>query len=239
MAVFDSTHCLQEWQYERLRIPSMTMPGFPLNPRTLSLSFLAAGLVHGSAQAGDVYVTGAVGFNSPTTRTNSGDIGSFTERSLPGASTELGFGFDFGALRVEATYTLDASRLNNYTSVNDQTFDYVSGGDVRKQSAFLSGYWDVLLNESWTPYLGVGMGYTNLDVRSFSDPGLSYAGFNRSLFGYQFKAGISIEVNPATNLFVEGVYRGTSEFKTNDGFNEWDNASYASWGSQIGVRIDL
>ena len=80
---------------------------------------------------------------------------------------------------------------------------------------------------------------TNLDVRSFADSGLSYAGFNRSLLGYQFKAGVSVDVNARSNLFLEGVYRGTSGFETNDGFDDWNNASYASWGGQLGVRIGL
>ena len=208
-------------------------------PFMLTLPLLAAGLIQGSALAGEVYVTGAAGFNAPTSRTNTGDLGRFTERSLPGASTELGLGFDFGAVRLEATYALDASRLDNYTSVNDVTFDYISGGDVRKQSAFVSGYWDVLQNKGWTPYVGAGVGYTNLDVRSFAEPGLSYGGFNRSLLGYQLKAGVSIDVNARSNLFLEGVYRGTSGFETNDGFNDWNNASYASWGGQLGVRIGL
>ena len=205
----------------------------------LTLPLLAAGLLLASAQAGEVYVTGAAGFNAPTSRSNTGDLGTFTERSLPGASTELGLGFDFGAVRLEATYALDASRLDNYTSVNDVTFNYISGGDVRKQSAFVSGYWDVLQNKGWTPYVGAGVGYTNLDVRSFAEPGLSYAGFNRSLLGYQLKAGVSIDVNTRSNLFLEGVYRGTSGFETNDGFDDWNNASYASWGGQLGVRIGL
>lgn len=83
----------------------------------LTLPLLAAGLIQGSAQAGEVYVTGAAGFNAPTSRTNTGDLGTFTEHSLPGASTELGLGFDFGAVRLEATYALDASRRDDYTLV--------------------------------------------------------------------------------------------------------------------------
>ena len=73
----------------------------------------------------------------------------------------------------------------------------------------MSGYWDLLRKKSWTPYLGAGIGYSNLDVRNFSDPGLSYNAFNRSLWGYQFKVGMSVDVSSDSKIFAEGIYRAT------------------------------
>ncbi|EHA63047.1 outer membrane protein [Synechococcus sp. WH 8016] len=186
-----------------------------------------------------LYITGAAGANNPTTRTNTGKVGTFEEYTNPGASAELGFGIDFEGLRIEATYAIDASQLRGYTNVRGIDFDYISGGEVRKQSAFISGYWDLLRKKSWTPYLGTGIGYSNLDVRNFSDPGLSYNAFNRSLWGYQFKAGMSVDVSSDSKIFAEGIYRATSHFNTKDGFNNWNNASWSSWGGQLGVRVAL
>ncbi len=191
------------------------------------------------ADSPKLYITGSAGFNNPSTRINTGEIGTFEEYTNPGVSGELGLGVDFEGLRVEATYTLDASQLKGYTNVSGIDFDYNSGGEVRKQSAFLTGYWDFLRQKNWTPYLGAGFGYSNLDVRDFSDPGLSYRGFNRSLWGYQLKAGVSVDITNRSILFAEAVYRGTSGFRTNDGFDDWNNASWSSWGSQLGVRISL
>ena len=128
-----------------------------------------------------LYITGAAGANNPTTRTNTGKAGTFEEYTNPGASAELGLGIDFDGLRIEATYAIDASQLSGYTNVRGIDFDYISGGEVRKQSVFMSGYWDLLLKKSWTPYLGAGVGYSNLDVRNFSDPGLCYNAFSLSL----------------------------------------------------------
>ena len=56
---------------------------------------------------------------------------------------------------------------------------------------------------NWTPVLVAGLGYSNLDVRSFSDPGLSYKAFNRSLWEYQFKTGISIDILSASKLLLK------------------------------------
>ena len=186
-----------------------------------------------------LYLTGAAGANNPTTRTNTGEAGTFEEYTNPGASAELGLGVDFDGLRIEATYAIDASQLSGYTNVRGIDFDYISGGEVRKQSAFLSGYWDIFRRKSWTPYIGAGIGYSNLDVRDFSDSGISFKAFNRSLLGYQFKAGTSIDLSPSSTLFAEGIYRATSRFNTNDGFNDWNNASWSSWGGQLGIRIAL
>ena len=186
-----------------------------------------------------LYITGAAGANNPTTRTNTGKAGNFEEYTNPGVSAELGLGIDSDGSRIEATYAIDASQLRGYTNIGGIDFYYISDEEVRKQSVFMSGYWDLLRKKSWTPYLGAGIGYSNLDVRKFSDPGLSYNAFNRSLWGYQFKAGMSIDVSSDSKIFAEGIYRATSRFNTNDGFNNWNNASWSSWGGQLGVRIAL
>jgi opacity protein-like surface antigen len=47
-----------------------------------------------------------------------------------------------------------------------------------------------LPSKRFSPYVGVGMGLTFLDVGAFSDPGRSYQGYSKSLFGYQAKAGL-------------------------------------------------
>jgi hypothetical protein len=133
--------------------------------------------------AGDTsgfYVTGAAGANWPTMRTNSGDLGTFEEFSNPGIALELGAGYDFGAIRLEATYALDTSYLKGYNSVDGIYFDYSSGGRTQKNSAFLSGYWDLLASKSWTSYLGAGIGYSHLYVQPFAEPGRSYAGVSHN-----------------------------------------------------------
>lgn len=189
----------------------------------------------------NLYLTGAAGVNNPTQRNNTGVLGSFQEYTDPGASAELGLGVDFGRFRVETTYAIDASKLRGYTNVRGVDFDYASGGEVRKQSVFLSGYWDVLARSgsALSPYIGAGIGYSNLDVRDFSDPGLSYEGYNRSLLGYQFKAGLSMKTSLKSRIFAEGFYRGTSGYKTFDGFDTWETDSFGSWGGQFGVRFGI
>ena len=192
-----------------------------------------------SASHSRLYVTGAVGMNGPTARTGTGDAGSFTEFSNPGFSTEIGFGYNFKPLRVELTYALDASRLQGYNLDSDKYYAYNRGGDTRKNSAFASLYWDLFPDKRFTPYIGAGLGLSSLSVGQFSEPGYNYSAHTDLLFGYQAKAGLSYGIDPKSKVFIEAVYRGTNGFKTNDGYNDWRNSSFSSWGGQIGVRVGL
>ena len=192
-----------------------------------------------SSSHSSLYVTGAIGMNWPTARVGTGDAGSFTEFSHPGFSTEIGFGYDFKPLRVELTYALDASRLKGYSLGSDQYYEYNRGGDTRKNSAFASLYWDLLPNKRLTPFIGAGLGLSSLSVGKFSEPGYNYDAYSSVLFGYQVKAGLSYGIDPKSKIFAEAVYRGTTGYNTNDGFNDWRNSSFSSWGGQIGVRVGL
>lgn len=186
-----------------------------------------------------LYITTGVGANWPIDRVGKGERGIFTDFSNPGFSTEAGIGYEFKPLRIELTYGLDANNLEGYNSVSGKYFKYIQGGQTRKNSAFASVYWDLLPSKRLSPYVGVGMGLTFLDVGAFSDPGRSYQGYSKSLFGYQAKAGLSYALNYRSKVFAEAIYRGTSSFDTDDGFNKWSNPSFSSWGAQTGIRVGL
>jgi hypothetical protein len=186
-----------------------------------------------------LYVTAGVGANWPIGRVGTGEPGSFTEFSTPGFSTEVGIGYEFKPVRLELTYALDASKLEGYNSVANRYYKYSQGGQTRKDSAFASVYWDLLPSKRLSPYIGVGMGISLLDVGAFADPGLSYQGYSKSLLGYQAKAGLSYVINYKSKVFAEAAYRGTSGYGTDDGYDKWDNSSFSSWGTQIGFRISI
>ena len=186
-----------------------------------------------------LYVTAGVGANWPIDRVGTGEPGSFTEFSTPGISTEVGIGYDFRPVRLELAYALDTSKLEGYNSVANRYYQYSQGGQTRKDSAFASAYWDLLPSKRLSPYIGVGIGISLLDVGAFADPGLSYQGYSKSLLGYQAKAGLSYVINYRSKVFAEAVYRGTSGYGTDDGYDKWDNSSFSSWGTQIGFRIGI
>ena len=206
----------------------------------IGVASLASSAVNAEESENKMYITGAVGRNFPMERHNKGAEFDYDERTDPGMSGEVGIGYDFGALRIEATYSLDYSKLDDYyKSSTKTTYKYLSGGDSKKQSIFLSGYWDIFRNSRWTPYVGGGIGYSTLNVERVSDYSATYNSYDPTVFAYQLKAGVSCAATSDVTIFLEGVFRSTDRFDTNDGYYEWDNESWRSFGGQLGVRISL
>ena len=97
-------------------------------------------------------------------------IQAHSRHTDPGVSAELGVGIDLDGFRVEAT--LRSMQVGWMVTPMLMVWTMtMRRAETRKQSAFLTGYWDVMRNKTWTPYLGAGFGYSNLDVRDFSDGG--------------------------------------------------------------------
>jgi hypothetical protein len=101
-----------------------------------------------------------------------------------------------------------------------------------KSDVLASLYYDIETNSRWTPYIGGGIGYTNLSTPSFSLNGFPTNSVNKGLFGWQAKVGVSYAMSYNSDIYVEGVYQGaggyTSENLTFDAFN--------SFGGKIGFR---
>ena len=157
-----------------------------------------------------------------------------------GFSGDLGVGYDFGALRAELTYGYSRASLNAVGAANPIGFgafgivpftDNVSG-IINKSDVLASLYYDIETNSRWTPYIGGGIGYTNLSTPSFSLNGFPTNSVNKGLFGWQAKVGVSYAMSYNSDIYVEGVYQGaggyTSENLTFDAFN--------SFGGKIGFR---
>lgn len=157
-----------------------------------------------------------------------------------GFSGDVGVGYDFGALRAELTYGYSSASLNSVSAANPIGFGAFGlvpftnnvSGRVNKNDVLASLYYDFENNSRWTPYIGGGIGYTNI-----STPGLSFGyvtsnGVNKGLFGWQGKVGVSYAMSYNSDIYLEGVYQGasgyTSENVTFDSFN--------SWGGKIGFR---
>ena len=189
-----------------------------------------------------LYLTGALGANWPqNANAVENDIPgleySLVESRNSGLSIEAGLGYDFGGVRVEATYAYDRSSLAGYTD-SEGSYTY-SGGSVNKNSVFASAYWDINLKGRFKPYIGGGVGYSNLRVQDSSDGIAEYNGYNAGGFGYQAKAGVRYVATRSTDLFAEAVYRGMAGYTATDGDFVYHYGGYNSWGFQIGTRIRL
>jgi opacity protein-like surface antigen len=199
-----------------------------------------------SNQLKGFYLTGALGGNFPTNSTAVetsnlfGTTYSFVDTHTGGFSAEVGGGYDFGSIRTEITYAYDGSTLANYS---DQYGSYqYTGGSVNKNSVFASAYWDINLNSRLTPYIGGGIGYSNLNVSPSGDAisgANAFAGYSAGAFAYQVKVGLSYLLSRRADAFVEGLYRGMGGYNTIDNGIHYSYSDYNSWGVQLGARVRL
>lgn len=153
-----------------------------------------------------------------------------------GFSGDVGLGYDFGLVRTELTYAYSRASLTN-ASWSAAALNGSVNGNANANSVFASAYLDIPTRSRWVPYLGGGLGYTNLSTgtvtASAGGSTLSVNGGNQGLFGYQAKAGLAYIASDTTDVYVEGVYQGVPGFSQG-------SASYGpsnSWGAKVGLRL--
>jgi opacity protein-like surface antigen len=148
-----------------------------------------------------------------------------------GFSVDGGIGYDFGPIRAELTYGYGAPAFDHVFSRTD-SFKYDASGKINKNDLLASVYWDVLPWSRFTPYIGGGIGYTNLSTPSWTVDGARFGGSNKGLFGWQAKAGVSYALATNWDVYAEGTYSGAEGFST----KQYNTDSYADFGAKLGFR---
>jgi len=148
-----------------------------------------------------------------------------------GFSIDGGIGYDFGALRAELTYGYTRASLNE-VNINNSDYNFSGSGIINKNDVMGSLYWDIDTNSRFTPYLGGGIGYTNLSTPSVTIDGYRTDSASRGLFGWQAKVGVSYIMSYNTDVYVEGTYSGASGFYNGDVHYN----SYNDFGAKLGFR---
>jgi hypothetical protein len=146
-----------------------------------------------------------------------------------GFSVDGGVGYDFGTLRTELTYGFTRASLHKVHFDNIETFN--GSGNVNKNDVMASVYLDIPFG-SWVPYIGGGIGYTNLSTPSYTIDDMRFGSDNQGLFGWQAKVGVSYVMNWNTDIYVEGTYSGASGFQGDN----FDYSSFNNWGAKLGFR---
>lgn len=154
-----------------------------------------------------------------------------------GFSGDLAVGYDFGAIRTELSYVYTRASVNDVSfSSNGNDYNLSSSGVINKNDIFASGYWDISTGSRWTPYVGGGVGYTNLSTPrikvSRGGNSVSTGTSNQGLFGWQAKLGVSYGVSNASDVYLEGTYSGASGFSGDN--IRYD--SYNDFGAKVGFR---
>jgi opacity protein-like surface antigen len=149
-----------------------------------------------------------------------------------GFSADGGIGYDFGALRTELTYGYSAPSLDSYKLRNYNGYSESIGGKINKNDVMASLYWDIIPYGRFTPYIGAGLGYTNISTPNVHVRGENTGSVNKGLLGWQAKVGVSYALAYNWDLYAEGTYSGaTDAFADNVKLGNWDDI-----GAKLGFR---
>jgi OmpA-OmpF porin, OOP family len=123
-------------------------------------------------------------------------------------------GYSWGMFKAEGEL---GYRENDFNGLNFPTAGIHSAGSghVSGFDGMVNGYWVILPNSRWTPYLGVGVGFEDVSLSNWTalpKGGGSFPLVNGSKVepAYQAIAGIDYYINPAWSLGLE--YRFTGLF---------------------------
>ncbi len=194
-----------------------------------------------SVQGTGFYVTAGAGYNW-TSNWNFHDNVDFANFSgdnqfKGGFGADGGIGYDFGAIRTELTYVYGRSSLDKVNGSGDiDGFEFSrdsirASGNLNQSSVMASVYLDIPFGQ-WVPYIGGGLGYTNLSTPSFTVNDVRFSSGNQGALGWQAKLGVAYAVNWNLDLYAEGVYSGASGITTDN----FDFQSFNQYGGKLGFR---
>ena len=89
--------------------------------------------------------------------------------------------------------------------------------------------YDIKTNSRWVPYLGGGIGYSQVFVDDLSVGGVTLVDDSAGAFAWQFKAGIAYEFNPSMAVTLGYRYFGTD----NVSFDSKIGGSVNTGGTEI------
>ena len=229
----------------------MKLSGFVVTGAAIGAAFIASPALAEEKEGTGWYGTAGIGFLSPnnpsgdecTTILTSKVCVDYDYTFDTALSGEIGVGYDFGQFRVETTYSRSNTSLSKVSA--DITVDgtkfatlssKVNDGNTNLNSFLVNGYIDFDTKSKFVPYVGGGIGYTNVNFSSYtvknaaieSKAGAGSAG----TFGYQAKAGLTYLASEKIDIFGEAIFSGTTGFT----LDTVDVGSINSWGARAGLR---
>jgi OmpA-OmpF porin, OOP family len=129
-------------------------------------------------------------------------------------------GYSWGTFKLEGEL--------GYRSMDFNAMDFPSGagfvhtpasGSMTNLDGMVNGYWIILPNSRWSPYLGAGVGVADIGLNSFAvtpahSKTIQLANGSDAEPAFQGIAGISYYINPAWSLGLEYRYFGIMQDAT-------------------------
>ena len=188
------------------------------------------------SMAGDAYLGGEIGVVFyPDATVNVPAFGSADLASKEGYLIGILVGTKFDVFRLEGEL---AYRANDADELKGPGGTAPVTGDTTSTSLMVNGYYDIKTSSSVTPYLGAGIGFSNVSV-DYSDAGVKLADDSDMVFSYQFIAGVGFDINPKLKLDLSYKYFATTTPSYKDVFGDSFDVDYNTHNVQIGLRYSF
>jgi opacity protein-like surface antigen len=118
----------------------------------------------------------------------------------------LAAGYDFDSpLRMEFEFM--GQKNDQDLFLTDTVSVEMNNGDLRRNSFMVNGFYDVDTGSPWTPFAGIGIGWSKLHI---NDPGF-YESDDDDVFTYQFIGGVAYGFSEQWSVDAQYRFIGTSD----------------------------
>ena len=197
----------------------------------LLVSALLLTVSTGAFAAGRPYLGGSAGLFFPSDSTITDDFGASAEVSFDTGLLISGFGglaFDNG-FRLEGELSYRAADLDE---LREPGFpDTRVNSEISATSMMASAYYDMKTLTTVTPYVGGGIGLSNVNLERGTFDGGGWRSDDETVFAFQVGAGVGIAVNPRVAIDLGYRYFATEDVR----FDQFD-AELESHNVAVGMR---
>lgn len=187
---------------------------------------------------GSPYISANVGLAMPndsdlTATGGSGTTGTIEFDTGTAYAVAVGYAYE-NSVRIEGEFVYQANDYDklSVTGVGSATIE----GDAKSKTFLLNGYYDFNKEGKVQPFIGAGIGLSEVEAGDISLPGYGtlLSSDNDTAFAYQVSAGVGFSVSEKTSLELKYRY-----FQTEDLNFEVLDAEYSSHNLFAGVRLSF
>ncbi len=185
------------------------------------------------------FTTGEVTGVSPPLTIPSGSPVSWETELDDGDGFGLVFGMNFELFRAEIEYSWTSNDVDSHGGVNAAgialdgvdagvlltgnvgdlgvtTGELVGNGqgEVETSTFFVNGYYDFKNDTKWTPFLGAGIGYANIEIE-YEPSNVGIIDDDDDVFAWQIMGGVSYAINEQFEVTGSIRYRETDDAEFN------------------------
>ena len=149
-----------------------------------------------------------------------------------GFSPEIGIGYDFGSLRTEVSYSIINSDTNNILGQS------ASNDENKVKTFYLSAAYDFRADKKWQPYIGVGVGKSEVE-NSYTIDGEKAKASEDGLTTVRFKLGVTYAASDNLDIFGEAYRANTEDISQTVDGTRFTVKDLSASGISLGLRYKL